>query len=381
MYIHLPTVIMTTILLNLLLGAAMFVIFNALKSQKSFRTWGIACFVFAIANILAGLRFSLDAPWLTVFVADLLIILVPLLALHGLRQYQLQRSVSNRWTARIMIISAVPLYFLYQSPLQAQVLTASICAALYIYSGAYVQTIKPTPKFTRRALSVLFLVHGVLLLTTAVVVAVESKVSLVISSEQLITVLLIAHLLLTTATTVLFPVFVFSLNERRLLEVVNIDELTQLFNRRGFFELGSELLVKNQAQARPSCVLMLDLDRFKSINDRYGHAAGDACLRDVARIIRKHMREHDIAARIGGEEFAIALADVDRMQAEQVSRRLVERVAQQAFEFEGERIDLTVIVGGIVTTANQRDLSELLNDADSALYEAKSSGRNQFRFV
>jgi len=381
MYIHLPTVIITTILLNLVLGAAMFVIYNALASQKSFRTWGIACFVFAGANVLAGLRNTLDAQWLTVYVADLLIILVPLLALHGLRQYQLQRRIPSRWTLLVLLISAVILYFLFSLPLAAQVVTALICAVLYIYAGSYVKTIKPTPRFTRRALSLLFFIHGFLLLATAIVVAVEAQVALFISSEQLITILLIAHLLLTTGTTVLFPVFVFSLNERRLLEVVNVDELTQLFNRRGFFELGSELLAKNHAQARSSCVLMLDLDRFKSINDRYGHAAGDACLRDVAGIIKRHMREHDIAARIGGEEFAIALANVDRAQAEQVSRRLVERVAQHKFEFQGETIDLTVSVGGIITAENEPDLNALLKDADTALYEAKSRGRNQFRFT
>lgn len=379
---HLPTLIITTIALNVLLAGVMFIIYQVRRSQKGFLTWALACSVFAIAVMLTSMRAVVDdQPWLTVFLADLCIILAPLLALHGLRQYQIQGPVSLKLVALVMSYSALPLVYLYTSPLHAQTLTAVITAAIYLFAAAYMLTIKQAPALSRNVLFLLFLIHGALMLGMAGMLFQNLSGSQFSAVEPVLKLLLITHLLLTTGTVTLFPVFAFAMSERRLLEIVNFDELTQLFNRRAFFERGSILLAKNRVLRRPFCVLMLDLDHFKEINDRFGHAAGDACLQEVARIIRESVRDNDVAARIGGEEFAIALCDVDRNQAELLSYRLCKRISQQVFEHDEQQIALTVSIGGIFSISSRRELSDLLNAADSALYEAKANGRNQFKFA
>lgn len=375
MLIHLPTLIITTIILNSVLGITLLVIHRAMPSQKSFQTWAVACFSFALANVFASLRDTIDQPLLTIVVADLLIISVPLLALHGMRQYRQQIDVPRMGMIVTLVISAILLLATHTAAYVAQTITAILCGVIYLFAANYLRHIRPTPRITRHLLMGLFGAHGLLMLLMASAALQQAE-----PSKSLYTFLLMAHLIMTTMTTLLFPVLAFSHNERRLLKIAHLDELTELFNRRAFFEQGALLLAQNRQLEKPSCILMIDLDHFKSINDKYGHAAGDACLRHVAEIIRRTMRERDVAARIGGEEFAIALADVDRQQAEMISQRLVERIAAHTFHFDGNDIELTVSLGGILSTRSRRPLNDLLNDADAALYAAKASGRNQFKF-
>lgn len=376
MFIHLPTLIITTIILNGVLGTTLLAIHRAIPSPKSFKTWALACFLFALANILTALRGTLEQPWLTIFVADLLIISVPLLALHGMRQYRQQTAIAPTSIILTLTGSAVVLVVAQAFASIAQAITAIICGLIYLFAANYLRHIRPTPRVMRHLLMGLFGVHGLLMLMMA-----GTSLQHIDTHQNLLTSLLMAHLIMTTMTTLLFPVLAFSHNERQLLKIAHLDELTELFNRRAFFEQGALLLAQNKQLEKPSCILMIDLDHFKSINDKFGHAAGDACLRHVAEIIRNHMRERDVAARIGGEEFAVALADVDRPQAERVSLRLVERIASQPLHFDGYDIALTVSVGGILNRNSARPLDDLLNDADTALYAAKAGGRNQFKFA
>ncbi|RUO59111.1 hypothetical protein CWI76_08700 [Pseudidiomarina marina] len=374
--IHLPTLIITTIILNIVLGITLLVIHRAIPTQKSFKTWALACFLFALANVLTSLRGTIEQPWLTIVVADLLIISVPLLALHGMRQYRQQTDVPLTSIVVTLVVSTILLLSTLSIAHVAEAMTATLCGVIYLFAANYLRHIRPTPRITRQILMGLFGIHGLLMLLMA-----NTALQIADTSETLFTLLLMAHLMMTTMTTLLFPVLAFSHNERRLLKIAHLDELTELFNRRAFFEQGALLLAQNKQLEKPSCILMIDLDHFKSINDQFGHAAGDACLRHVAEIIRRTMRERDVAARIGGEEFAIALADVDRQQAEMISQRLVERIAAQSFHFDGRDIELTVSLGGILSVRSTRSLDDLLNDADAALYAAKASGRNQFKFA
>ncbi|RUO63088.1 GGDEF domain-containing protein [Pseudidiomarina insulisalsae] len=379
---HLPTLIITIIALNLMLCGVMLIIYQVRRTQKSFLTWALSCVIFAMAIMFSSARILVeDQLWLTIFVANLAFIFAPLLALHGLRQYQVQGPVSLKLVALVMSYSALPLVYLYTSPLHAHTLTAVICAAIYLFAAAFMLTIRQAPALSRNVLFLLFLLHGALMLGMAGMLVENLGASQFITVQPILKLMLITHLLLTTGTVTLFPVFAFAMSERRLLELVNFDELTRLLNRRAFFERASMMLAKNRVLRRPFCVLVVDLDELKRINDRYGYEAGDACLKAVADVIRDTIRDQDVAARIGGEEFAVALSDADRNQVELLSYRLCQRVEQQAFSFQGEPIELTVSIGGIFSIASRRELNDLLNAADTALNQAKTSGRNQFKFA
>jgi diguanylate cyclase (GGDEF)-like protein len=162
---------------------------------------------------------------------------------------------------------------------------------------------------------------------------------------------------------------------RVLRDAASTDELTGLLNRRGFLN-AAELLVARQAQKRqPVSVLMFDLDHFKKINDRFGHATGDEALRLFGKTTSGNMRESDIVGRLGGEEFAAILPG-----SLQDAATVADRV-RLAFEAAGVtiarcQIGATVSIGAASGTFGT-DVAKLLSRADAALYRAKSNGRNR----
>ncbi len=160
--------------------------------------------------------------------------------------------------------------------------------------------------------------------------------------------------------------------------LASTDALTGLFNRRRFADvLKREFAVTKRYKNTLSC-LLLDLDHFKQINDRFGHDAGDQVLKEVARRINGSLREVDLAARYGGEEFVILLPHTSKGDARIVAERLLKSVRKQDFNFGGELVTVTTSIGcagnSDVLSNNAEDL---VKAADIALYEAKNRGRNQ----
>lgn len=149
------------------------------------------------------------------------------------------------------------------------------------------------------------------------------------------------------------------------------DELTGLPNRRGL-ERAQSLLETGRA-----ALLMADLDHFKRVNDRYGHVAGDAALRHLAELLRRVLRSHDVAARIGGEEFALWLPEASRDIAVEVAERVRSTVEATPVRWNGQEIQLTCSLGVAVMPACTTSLANLYPAADAALYRAKERGRNR----
>ncbi|SAL11013.1 diguanylate cyclase [Caballeronia peredens] len=162
-----------------------------------------------------------------------------------------------------------------------------------------------------------------------------------------------------------------------LLMESRTDYLTGLGNRRWFFEEGARAIQRGDA-SRPVSVLALDLDNFKTINDRYGHDAGDEVLKSFARVARSVLAQDAVFARIGGEEFAVVLRDHDRVRARAVGEAVAGRFAQTiTHSAEGAEIRATVSIGMAQSGAEASTLTDLLAAADRALYSAKSLGGNR----
>lgn len=153
-----------------------------------------------------------------------------------------------------------------------------------------------------------------------------------------------------------------------------MDAMTRLLNRRAFDELHAECHDANQD--RGYSLLMLDADHFKSINDRYGHSAGDAVLSLIGQIIRENCRATDHMARWGGEEFAILMPEADEHIAMGIAERLRRKIDSAVLHLGQQRIKFTVSCG-IVRSRPGASRSQLLQEADVALYTAKEQGRNR----
>ena len=166
-------------------------------------------------------------------------------------------------------------------------------------------------------------------------------------------------------------------SRRYLKEQANTDPLTKLANRRSFFDLTTMLLAQMHRQKEHFSVAMIDIDHFKPINDTYGHHAGDYVLTQMAGVLTSVIREGDILARLGGEEFAIASPYTNRLAAIVLSERLRKAVEQSIFVFEGNQIPVTISIGVASLTEEDDDIDRILAVADSRLYIAKQKGRNR----
>lgn len=164
---------------------------------------------------------------------------------------------------------------------------------------------------------------------------------------------------------------------RELERLASIDPLTGVCNRRCFMESGQREFSRARRYGQQLCLMQMDLDHFKQVNDTYGHAAGDEVLRVFAANCRQGLREHDLLGRLGGEEFAVVLPATDLDGACQVAERFREIVAEIKLFVDEKLIRFTVSIGVAQSTPEDRDVEALLRRADEALYLAKNGGRNR----
>jgi diguanylate cyclase (GGDEF)-like protein/PAS domain S-box-containing protein len=165
--------------------------------------------------------------------------------------------------------------------------------------------------------------------------------------------------------------------ERRLAELATTDELTGLSNRRHFLESGTREVERSRRSGAPLALLMLDLDNFKDVNDRYGHPTGDTVLRLFSETCAKTLRCTDIIGRLGGEEFGILLPDTDAEGAKTLAERVRQDIERTAFPSAGGRFSITVSIGIATMTDPEDSLNDLMHRSDHALYESKRAGRNR----
>jgi diguanylate cyclase (GGDEF)-like protein len=155
------------------------------------------------------------------------------------------------------------------------------------------------------------------------------------------------------------------------------DELTGLLNRRRFLEVAEQELKRSRRYGRPLSIIGLDLDHFKDVNDRLGHAAGDTVLRTLGQVLRDEGRRQDIAGRLGGEEFAIVLPETSIDDAVALSERVRNRLGATRVVANGAALTVTASFGVAEITSTDGSVEDALGRADQALYRAKRAGRDR----
>ena len=171
--------------------------------------------------------------------------------------------------------------------------------------------------------------------------------------------------------------------QQQIQRLLAHDELTGLLTSKSFFSELNREAARAEEESRPFCVLMMDLDHFKDVNDTFGHLAGSRALKEIGSLIITALRSGDVAARIGGEEFAAFLLDADYAQALVAAERVRQAVEQHQFlgtrrgDLDAaESFRITISIGVAAYPDDAKDPIQLVELADSALYRAKRSGRN-----
>ena len=164
--------------------------------------------------------------------------------------------------------------------------------------------------------------------------------------------------------------------DNKLITMATVDALTGLLNRQAGLERVEEELSRHRRSERPLACLLLDIDRFKKVNDTYGHQAGDVVLAAFGTILRKHIRKHDIVCRYGGEEFLLLLAETPLAAAQATAEKIREVTATTPIHYKDVRITITTSIGLALMQPNET-AEAMIARTDAALYEAKGSGRNR----
>ncbi len=166
-----------------------------------------------------------------------------------------------------------------------------------------------------------------------------------------------------------------------VFKMMTTDGLTSVYNRRYFLEVMDREIIQSYRSSSPLCVILMDLDRFKSVNDTYGHLAGDAVLVEFARRAKSVLRSGELLARYGGEEFAMILTRASLEDGVAAAERVRQITAATPVMFDSNPIPITVSLGvHCFDGLNIRQSDELIAAADSLLYQAKRLGRNQVQF-
>ncbi len=162
-----------------------------------------------------------------------------------------------------------------------------------------------------------------------------------------------------------------------IYRLMTTDGLTQLHNKRYFDEMLDREVARAKRYKRSFSLLVFDIDLFKNVNDRFGHLAGDAILRQLGAVLLGRLRVNDVLARIGGEEFALITPEVGLDGAKELAGKINRLIGDTRFEFEGARVNVTVSIGVAEWQTHYEDPADVLKAADDKMYEAKRNGRNQ----
>ncbi len=166
--------------------------------------------------------------------------------------------------------------------------------------------------------------------------------------------------------------------QQELEEQAHRDSLTNLYNRRFFSEVATNIVSLKKREEQDVGIIMLDIDKFKLVNDTYGHGTGDDVLKDLASLLLKHTRISDIVARIGGEEFIVLLPNTSLEESVSIANKLRKIVEDTEIKIDDKNtLNFTISLGVTKMLENDKEIDTFLNRADDALYEAKDSGRNK----
>jgi diguanylate cyclase len=249
---------------------------------------------------------------------------------------------------------------------------------LYLYSAAVTATLRDFPRSSAlKALVAAQCLAGLVQALRAVQAGLASGSTLATDELRLASVLL--TVILAVVMVYLALLLTYERTERKLHEsqrqlrfLADTDTLTEVPNRRHFYELATKAIALSAPGQ--TAIVMFDIDHFKQINDRFGHAEGDEALREVARCARDTLRGRDVAGRIGGDEFALVLPETTMTEALSVADRIAMRMDAAPGQPEGMRVSLSF---GVVLAREGENIADALRRADQALYEAKRQGRSR----
>ena len=379
MNLDVNTLFMVTIYVEAILGLLLLFAWAQNMAIRAVAWWGFAHLIRASSVVLFGMYGS--APELiTIDLANALLFTAFAVTWTGARVFD------GRPVEPVYLVTGAVLWLLVcrlpvlADAIEMRAMIASGIVTAYTWLTAYEFWRGRGEALVSRwpAIFMLF-AHGALFLLRTPLVSVLpwSPTNNNIFGSVWLTVLSFEALLFTISIAFILLAMAKERTELRHRTAAMVDPLTGIANRRAFLHEAGGIAKRHAGNPRPTAVLLVDLDHFKTINDRFGHALGDRVLEIFAATTLESLRATDLVGRIGGEEFAAVIYDTNSDKALAVAERIRDAFAKAAQEVDGRPVCATVSIGVVYCDGPVLDIAELLAQADQALYFAKENGRNR----
>ena len=363
--------------LGLLCAFLCFVLRNSFpRNIHGIRCWGTACLVLVVSSVLFALRQPGNIFFFS-YAANILVVTGIALMHRSLRKFACQPRY-DRYEVAVVLAVAVMLVWptFFDDNYKLRIVIVSTANAGLFIASAFVISRMAKKSFVEYFTMAVFLI-------TAVVSVARCLVALFSPGtvQPLTDTSSVQYLYLATFSFSILALslgFIMMINRRLQLQLEAAalhDGLTGIFTRTAFFDSANMELARCHRNGANVSLLMIDIDDFKSINDRFGHLKGDHVLTDFVKRTRQVLRSHDLFGRYGGEEFVALLPATDQKQAHEVAERICEKCQQAS---GADTTAFTVSIGVATIRPNGEDVDTVLAQADAALYRAKANGKNRF---
>lgn len=379
-YVDGSTLIIVNFVLHTVSAIVMLVMYLGMREAKGLFSWMLSNISFAFGFLLLMTSLLDWAPIINSLAANLLIDAGALLAYVAVLQF-LERPKRALWLLAPPIALSVieTIYFLQGGVDFSKMIPLGCTARAIVTIGAGWQLLRHASPYMRPAstLSAIFHFIWAAMLFSRVGWWMSTPFDRV-DDDPTTPYALMTRIVLTFVVTPSYLWMVTRRLDNELLRQAQQDPLTGIANRRVMWERGERILDDARRSGRGASLLMLDVDHFKSVNDRFGHGVGDRVLVGIAAALVEQLRDKDMVARVGGEEFMVLLPDADQESALAVADRLRAAVETLPFPLEdGKTLHCTISVGMSLFGQDGRNWENLVTTADRALYCAKRLGRNR----
>jgi diguanylate cyclase (GGDEF)-like protein len=377
MILDVKTLFVVAVLVAAVVGSILIFAWLQNRGQRALLWWGGAYLVSGSGVALLAMRGHVSDFW-TIVIANALIYASGGMQWNGARVFDRRppRPILIYGGAAVWIAACLLPGFLTSS--DARVILSSLILAPYSLATAYEIWRGRTERLALRWPAIAVLTFHGAVMAARVPMAFLSPLppGYAIFTSPWFNLMVLEALLNAVALAVIVLAMTKERMELAHRNAAMLDPLTGIANRRAFLELGRRLLKARRRDRKPVAVILFDLDRFKEINDRFGHSAGDRVLKTFCRVARSTLRAEDLIGRLGGEEFAAVLSGMPAVGAAATAERI-----RAAFEAAVGQMATTVSAGIVASETPGTDIEFLLDRADEALYLAKANGRNRIEVL
>jgi diguanylate cyclase (GGDEF)-like protein len=378
MILDVPTLLVVSIFVTAVLGLLLIFAWIQDRSIQALGWWGVAYLLGGLSAGMLSLQQFISSPLMIDFASALLFIACGM-SWNGARVFDGKNVRPFAMFAGALIwLVACHIPGFAESSIGRIVVSSLIISNYTLFTAFELWSGRSERLNSRWPAVIVITLHGVVFPSQVPLTMVlpGDRIAATLSNGWIAT-LAIESLLYSIAAAFILLEMAKERTERVHKEAALIDPLTGVYNRRAITEFAKQMLSREVRPTKPMAILMFDIDKFKSINDRFGHPVGDKVIRLLAATAKNTLRQTDVFGRLGGEEFAAFLGNTDEKGAVIAAERVRLAFVEAGRVVDGVEIGATVSIGVTFTTNYQSEVDGLLARADEALYEAKNSGRNR----